>query len=278
MLEALLFLQAHCIVCFYEEGGEEMELVGIKVMHQGFGEGEIVETFENKMKVQFKAGEKLFIYPGAFERFLSVKDKKLTQYLQQEIAEQKDVQEAERERRHQLFEEEQHAQKKKSITNSHAVFAIAPEDMDEIYQNWVATTGVFQSGKEKGKARVPKNLSGHSICVLTSKHADEEEGRRFITGVFMPEEDFLGDKCIDGKIKAHEQHRIRWGGDHERIYLWDYFAKEERLVKWGGVPTKYVTKQLGEKILSDMMSFAIDDSEREKVKSFYSYYCDQNNV
>ena len=255
-----------------------MNLVGVKVTHKGFGSGEIIELVDGKIRVEFQSTTKLFAYPEAFERFLSVEDKAMELYLQQEIRKVKEEQEEERALRHKQFEEERYAEKKKSIANSHIAFAIIPEDVDTVYKKWEATTGLFQSGKNRGKARVPKNLNYHSICILTSKHPDEEENRRFIIGVYMPEEDFCGDKCMNGRIKAHKDYRIRWEENHESLYFWDYFAKEDRLEKWGGIPAKYVTKQLGEKILSDMMSFAMDEEEHENIKTFYTHYCDQNNV
>lgn len=53
-----------------------MELTGIAVSHGKFGPGEILGEHEGKITVQFASpyGQKDFVYPDAFERFLIARD------------------------------------------------------------------------------------------------------------------------------------------------------------------------------------------------------------
>lgn len=54
-----------------------MILENLAVQHQKFGKGSIVAFDGKYMTVRFDAVEKVFVYPDAFERFLSVADGEL---------------------------------------------------------------------------------------------------------------------------------------------------------------------------------------------------------
>lgn len=51
-----------------------MNLIDKKVEHKQFGTGVISHQSEDKITVQFDAGEKKFIYPMAFDQFLILED------------------------------------------------------------------------------------------------------------------------------------------------------------------------------------------------------------
>ena len=44
----------------------------VKVVHKTFGEGTVTEHIGNYITVKFASAEKKFVYPDAFERFLSL--------------------------------------------------------------------------------------------------------------------------------------------------------------------------------------------------------------
>ena len=46
----------------------------VKVMHRSFGEGVIVEHVGNYITVKFESASKKFVYPDAFEKFLTLAD------------------------------------------------------------------------------------------------------------------------------------------------------------------------------------------------------------
>lgn len=59
-----------------------MDLIGLKVRHKSFGEGEIIETNNNYFKVQFQSETKPFVFPDAFEKFvIALDDKKQAEIL-----------------------------------------------------------------------------------------------------------------------------------------------------------------------------------------------------
>lgn len=85
-----------------------MELTGIAVSHGKFGPGEILGEHEGKITVQFAGpyGQKDFVYPDAFERFLIAQDASLQGELQEALAGRR--LELERARRERLERVEQH--------------------------------------------------------------------------------------------------------------------------------------------------------------------------
>lgn len=55
-----------------------MSLLGERVKHQVFGEGKIVSVTKNYVTVSFEIGEKVFVYPDAFEKFLTLVNQELS--------------------------------------------------------------------------------------------------------------------------------------------------------------------------------------------------------
>ena len=51
-----------------------MELVNLKVNHKSFGGGTVVVMNGKYMTVKFASAEKIFVYPDAFESFLTLED------------------------------------------------------------------------------------------------------------------------------------------------------------------------------------------------------------
>lgn len=49
-----------------------MVFENVKVVHKTFGEGTVTEQSGNYITVKFASAEKKFVYPDAFERFLSL--------------------------------------------------------------------------------------------------------------------------------------------------------------------------------------------------------------
>ena len=55
-----------------------MNLLGEHVRHQVFGEGRIVSISKNYVTVRFDIGDKVFVFPDAFEKFLVLSNKELS--------------------------------------------------------------------------------------------------------------------------------------------------------------------------------------------------------
>ena len=51
-----------------------MVLDNLTVCHKKFGRGVVVSTNGNYMTIRFEGAEKVFVYPDAFEKFLTLED------------------------------------------------------------------------------------------------------------------------------------------------------------------------------------------------------------
>ena len=65
--------------------------MGEKVTHISFGKGKVIEEGETFIKVAFKksVGEKAFVFPDAFSKFLTYDDKELQKAVNKKLAAQK---------------------------------------------------------------------------------------------------------------------------------------------------------------------------------------------
>jgi len=66
-----------------------MNLRGVSVYHNVFGEGIIKQCDENYLVVSFSQGDKKFVYPDVFENFISVNDTKIAEFIYLEIDKRK---------------------------------------------------------------------------------------------------------------------------------------------------------------------------------------------
>ena len=66
-----------------------MVFENVKVVHKTFGEGTVTEHIGNYITVKFAAAEKKFVYPDAFERFLSLENGGITSEIEADILKSK---------------------------------------------------------------------------------------------------------------------------------------------------------------------------------------------
>ena len=93
-------------------------MVGIKVKHIVFGLGTIT-SFDGKcILVEFAAGEKKFVYPTAFEKFIKAEDPDIQSRIVKEIQEAKIAEEKKKEEELERKKAEQEARQSITITSS----------------------------------------------------------------------------------------------------------------------------------------------------------------
>lgn len=254
-----------------------MNMTGKKVTHTKFGKGKIVAVYDTKIDVDFKDDIRSFLYPDSFEKFLVVEDAKTKEFIQGQLDEVLEKKKTDKLLMHRREKARAFVRKQKVKTSSHGVFAMRENKLEDVYENWSISTGIYNMGKTKGMPRVPKNLNMNSACLLTFKPEKAKESERTIVGIFMTPEEFIGEKCAAGIVSAHEKYRIVWGQDQEEIFFWDFFQKEGRLEKWGTTEMKYVSTSIVKTVLEDMMSQSSDDEALQaELSSFYSYFGSMN--
>ena len=254
-----------------------MRLEGKAVSHMKFGEGTVKELQEKYITVLFPQGEKKFLYPNSFVKFLTIKDKAVQTEMNQML--EQILKEEESKRAEETIQQEQleKIQGLKVGPDSQAVFGLIENDREKVFSTWSVYAGSYQSGASKGDPKRPVRLKLNSACLLTECPKGIGEKRRRIIGAFMLKENFESSACKDGIIPGHEKYRIQLS-DKEVLMYWDYFSDENAVSKWGNVELKYFPNLTMQKILGDMRQAIKDPGRRQEAEEFYQYFCLVNKL
>ena len=251
-----------------------MQLIGQTVNHEVFGKGVVTARDQQTMTVHFPEGNKMFLYPEAFSKYLVAQNRELqTQILDSFHAREEARLAGERAELAQ-WEKEVALRNRKIPSRSQAVFDISPAAAAEAFSTWTVSTGTYLSGCSKGEPRIPDRLGPNSLCLMTVRSPGTVESQRKIVGLFMAPEDFDGSACEDGRITAHPLYRLQLPEDRA-IPFWPYITGDESKQKWGSTAFKYLPNELAEQILRDLRSSCPDS---QTVKKFCDYFCTLNHL
>ena len=252
-----------------------MNLIGKKVVHRKFGQGEISSIEGSRIEINFTTTIKTFLFPDAFESYVSLSDQEAGTYVDGILSDQKNQKQLEKEQQHQRLQANAFSNQKKP-DNAQAIFAMNTNDLDDVLVNWTVNTGYYLSGKSKGMPKIPLNMGISSCCILTDKEDGEGESKRTIAALMMAEDRFIGKECKTGLITAHEAYRITWNESNAPLYLWNYFPEDLRPKSWGGAEVKYTSKTIIKAILEDMAEQSEGD-DKNKILNFQKYFCKMNS-
>lgn len=254
-----------------------MQLIDQPIKHIKFGKGIVKECEDTIITIRFAIGDKKFIYPDAFAKFLTLQNTEI----QRQILELIDIRETQKEAKKKAIQEMQERRfmlkNVKILPQSQAVFDMSNDKATDVFSVWTVSTGNYISGYSRGFPRVPDRLNPNSMCLLTVRDRGQPEADRRIIGAFMVEEEFLGCYCRDGMIQAHPYFRLQLPLD-QQLLLWPYIVREPQKQRWGKVPFKYMSNYTAEKILFDLKNRFTDESEKSRAEKFYQYYCKMNHL
>lgn len=268
-----------------------MNLENVQVVHEKYGEGNIVRQSDSVVEVCFSCGNKKFIYPDAFGTHLTVLDQEVAQELaavkvrveQERLAaeaEAERVRALQEEKRQLRLERERLIQSHKLSPVSQAVFWCEEDELDEVFSQWRVFTGVRKSGAQQGQPNKLVRLHPNSACLITVRDEELSEPERRIAGFFMVEETFVGRMCEDGFITAHPKYRIRLSGEEaEQFPFWKYYYNERypTSMTWNSGRHRYFDNVWMAQILKDLLELK-EGSERELVQEFLEYFCHLNRL
>ncbi|GEM_PF-211301 len=279
-----------------------MNLINKQVTHDSFGIGSVVGHTNSCVVIHFESGEKKFIYPDAFGKYLTLVDQhaadlvnlinqKREEKLTQEILMQKlckiEVLKLQKEKvlQHQeqqsLLQREKLLKKLKIHASSQVVFGYEAKDLDRVFTEWKVFTGVTKSGKKAGQINCPMRLSQNSACLLTSKKPGRPEKDRRIAGFFMVNEGFIGKMCEDGYIPAHPEYRLHLTEqESKKMLFWNYYANEklpQKMTLSSGI-YHYFNNICMAQILRDIVSLRNETPKQEDAQNFFEYFCHINQI
>lgn len=253
-----------------------MDLIGQEIRHKTFGPGVVTGLSEGIVTVCFQNMEKRFIYPDAFNSFLVLDDRKAQQSIEKHIGARemeaqkvRELQQAERDKRQKLLNY-------KIAANSHAVFDIPSDRIEQVISSGRVSTGTYLSGYSKGMPRVAERIKPNSVCLLTTCAKGQAEQARSVIGAFMVAEDFFGGDADDGIVKAHAQHRMLISKESQ-LPFWEYFGQDKPPV-WGNKTFKYCSENVANRILVDLTQRLADSGQEETAIDFYKYFCKINGL
>lgn len=269
-----------------------MNLLNKQVLHKSFGKGSVVKYTDSRIEINFKSGNKKFLFPDAFGRFLTLTDpkaansvSKMIQKKQEELEQEALIIEKEREiqRKEQqlLLERERFMENFKVHPSSQAVFWCEEKDYDKIFTDWKVFTGVAKSGSKKGQPNRPIRLNKNSACLLTARNSNMSEKGRSIIGVFMVDESFIGKLCEDGYVPADSQYRLQLSKEEsDQLLFWNYYLNEKypNNITWNAGKYRYFNNIWMAQILSDIVSLKKNQEEKEFAQRFLEYFCRMNRI
>lgn len=264
---------------FFTSKEFDMDIVNKNVRHKIYGKGKICEQKDNIITVSFDSTLRKFIFPDAFREYLSMTEKKSSQYIDGLLEE---IDEAVKS---QIEKEIREAEKMKLLRNlpqnenSQAAFGFFRNDRQVATKDWYVSTGKFQSGYNRGQPRKPLRIYPNSACLLTFREKNEPEENRYIWGAFMVREDFIGSECTDGIIHAHEKYRIILD-EQEKLLFWKYLENETKSqsIKWGSVEFKYFSNMTMAHILHDILLIKRGTEKQQLCEEFVDYFCKLNKI
>jgi hypothetical protein len=265
-----------------------MDLINKQVLHKNFGKGNIVDCNAAYVVVQFKSGIKEFVYPDAFEKYLTLVDKKAANSvdkilekleIEREIEEQKiEEQKAIELEEHQRQLRIEKLKKYKIHSSSQVAFNCKEEELDTVFAGWRIFTGTIKSGVNKGKINKLIRVQQNSACLITSKEIGAHEKDRYIAGFFMVDEGFAGRLCEDGYIPAHKDYRIKLTEDiSKKMPFWKYYVNERYPdnMTWSG-RYRYFDNAVMAQILKDIV--LLNSEQQDRSQEFFDYFCLINQI
>lgn len=250
-----------------------MNLLGQAVKHKMFGTGVITDLCENKITVCFAENQKLFLFPDAIPRYLTLKNTSI----------QKKIESINEERERVINEKKQKIEEENDYRNRLYTMKILPKSQvvynileDAADNSEYLETGCFLSGDMKGNPRIPANIRPNSAIVLTDCASDNEEERTII-GVAMANERFWGNECTEGKIKLHEKYKLILADEH-KILFWQYFKPGVSLARWGSIPFKYIQNETMVRVLLDICHNTAGTIQEVEAIDIYHYFCKLNRI
>ncbi len=273
-----------------------MDLLNKEVIHKVFGEGRVVKCSDSYVKIDFPSGNKKFVFPDAFGKFLKLNDKKtasvVNKMVQQKKKEEEELkakkikksQAIQKEKRQRVLEEERRAKRSKNRAihpRSQSVFWCKNEELDSIFTDWNVFTGVIKSGEKNGQAKPLAQIGKNSACLITVRDADKPEEDRRIMGVFMVHEDFNSKRCEDGYIPAHSEYRIHLSEEEaEKMLFWNYYVNKRYPDKmtWNTGRHRYFDNIWMAQILNDIVLLKKQPQELEGAQEFFDHFCQMNRI
>lgn len=265
-----------------------MNLINEEITHKVFGEGNIVEHEDSVITVEFNNEVKKFVYPDAFEKFITLNNKDTAKSLKELFLKRKVEEEALELQRLEEKEAEMLEQQRRDMLKNHKIhessqiaFWLDEENQENIFTDWEVSTGKVQSGKNKGQPNRVARLRPNSAGLLTARSADQQETERVILGLYMVDETFSGDVGEEGMVPSHPEYRIELTEEESgKMIFWKYYRNKNYpdQTSWNSGKFRYYDNTWTAQILKDIIALKTDEEQIQEAQQFLEYFCKMNAI
>lgn len=263
-----------------------MNLINEEITHNVFGEGNVIGQEDSIITIAFEDDTKKFVYPDAFEKFITLTNPSTAESLEKIIT-KKEIQEAalEEEREELRKQQELDRQRKEQLKNlsihenSQIVFWLDEEEQETVFTDWQVFTGTVQSGNNKGQPNRVVRLRPNSASLLTVRASDQPETERKILGLYMVNEIYSGNLSDDGIVPSHDMYRIELTEEEaEKMLFWNYYINENHphRTTWNSGKYRYYDNVWTAQILKDILALKTNEDEIKEIEAFLAYFCQMN--
>ena len=268
-----------------------MNLVNEKVIHNTFGQGNVLNYDDSYIKINFESGTKRFIFPDAFGTYITLVNETAASVIRKKLRKQEEKRKKEalrlkkeralQEKRQQVLEQNKRMRNRKVHPEQQAVFWCDAHEEDRIFTEWRVFIGKIKSGQKKGEPRRLARINQNSACIITKREPDMPEKDRRILGVFMTEKAFNGRLCEDGYIPAHPKYKLRLSEqESEKMLFWNYYVnnRSPNNMTWNSGRQRYLNNIWVAQILYDIVSLKQKPEDKEDVELFLNHFCKINCI
>lgn len=254
-----------------------MDLIDQRVINKVYGKGTIKSQDTNYIYVVFKAGEKKFKYPEAFDAFLKLEDKDLQADIQQKIVKLKlknetlkKIRDVER----QKMLEKTHSGKARTNLNTCVNIAFKFENFNyEPLETNRVKIGTVKTGTNKGRPVKLSRIQNGGLCILTTKLGCSCEKDRCVYGAFLIENSSKTKNTDEGFLYADADYKIMLSeSESKQVKFWE---SSEKKPSWSSGIHRYFENEQAVKILKKIIELKRGTDEEVLANEIYKRFCEE---
>lgn len=254
-----------------------MDLIDQRVINKVYGKGIIKSQDPNYVYVVFKAGEKKFKYPEAFDLFLKFEDQELQTDIEHKILNLKiknqtlkKIRDSERQK---MIEKNQHGKSRLNLnTCVNIAFKFENFNYEPLEANKVKI-GTVKTGANKGRPVKLSRIQNGGLCILTTKHGCLTEKDRCVYGAFLIENSSRTKNTDEGFLYADANYKIMLSeSESKQVKFWE---SSEKKPSWSSGVHRYFENEQAVKILKKIIELKRGTDEEVLANEIYKRFCEE---
>lgn len=152
----------------------------------------------------------------------------------------------------------------------------------QLLKEWTCYAGVSHSKDKKGKPKTIKRAQKDKLCFLSTREPNTREEDRFIFGVFLIDEVFVGDECLEddgevfvseGFVKSKSSYKIKLTNEEaQKVRFWNYHQNNNGKIVWNSGLFRYIEDEEALNILEAIVKVKENTEDEERAKNLLNYF------